>query len=260
MVGSQHTISLSSAGAELYALGRLCAELLLLANVLECMKMKSAIPLARTDSDSARSLSNRVGVGKQRHIHTRMLWLQEKIRRGELAVKRVNGVENCADVGTKHLDHTRLFHLVKQMGLVLQVRQQLANGLIALSCIAVASAAEFRAVGTTETNVTILDMCGVVVALVALVTGYSHVMAECPSGKKVKHKKMAEVISIREDSTQTEAVLISDTDMVTAEQVLHSLTCDEIRALLRSRRSVTPDLKADIIKRLAKLSRPRKLE
>ena len=38
-----------------------------------------------------------------RHLHTQVLWVQEAVARRELTIVKVPGVENLADMGTKHL-------------------------------------------------------------------------------------------------------------------------------------------------------------
>mgnify|MGYP000143650214 FL=1 len=53
------------------------------------------------DSSSARSLCGRVGVGKVRHLSTRMLWLQELVQSRRLSVKKVHTEVNVSDLMTK---------------------------------------------------------------------------------------------------------------------------------------------------------------
>ena len=44
-----------------------------------------------------------IGVGRVRHIQTRFLWVQERVRQGDLRVLQVQGSSNAADLGTKIL-------------------------------------------------------------------------------------------------------------------------------------------------------------
>ena len=69
------------------------------------MKMKLVI---RTDSSTVRSIEQRGKLEKVRHIHTRELWLQEKIRNQEIEVAKEKGEENPAEALTKYLDVSRL--------------------------------------------------------------------------------------------------------------------------------------------------------
>ena len=52
-------------------------------------------------SSSAKAISTRRGAGNVRHIVVYILWLQSKARSGEIAIKKVLGTEDCADLGTK---------------------------------------------------------------------------------------------------------------------------------------------------------------
>ena len=56
-------------------------------------------------------MCSRTGVEKTRHIQVRWLWIQEAIRDKVVRLKKVEGTENEADMGTKDLDgptHQRL--------------------------------------------------------------------------------------------------------------------------------------------------------
>ena len=57
-----------------------------------------------SDSSGAISLSQRQGVGSQRHIEARYLWIQEHVQRGTFKLGKIAGSLNKADVGTKHRD------------------------------------------------------------------------------------------------------------------------------------------------------------
>ena len=56
-----------------------------------------------SDSSAARAFASRRGLGRMRHVATRYLWLQERVRRRELAVKRVGTLDNRSDFLTKAL-------------------------------------------------------------------------------------------------------------------------------------------------------------
>ena len=56
-----------------------------------------------TDSSAAKGISSRRGVGKVRHLHTPLLWIQQKVADGSLVVRKVKGTEHPPDLGTKHL-------------------------------------------------------------------------------------------------------------------------------------------------------------
>ena len=61
--------------------------------------------ILRSDSSAALGVMGRRGLGKIRHIETGYLWLQDIVSMKRLSVKKVKGVENPADLGTKHLQY-----------------------------------------------------------------------------------------------------------------------------------------------------------
>ena len=68
------------------------------------------------DSSSARAFAARRGIGKQRHIQTRYLWLQERVALKHLRICKVSTHENPADLFTKQLDKVKLEKFSKMLG------------------------------------------------------------------------------------------------------------------------------------------------
>ena len=60
-----------------------------------------------TDSTATIGICSRDGLGKLRHIDTKCLWLQQKVRSGKLEVRKVKGTENPTGVFTKHLGNSQ---------------------------------------------------------------------------------------------------------------------------------------------------------
>ena len=56
-----------------------------------------------TDSSAALGIATRSSLGKFRHLETHTLWVQEKVRTGAIAVRKVAGEVNPADLFTKYL-------------------------------------------------------------------------------------------------------------------------------------------------------------
>ena len=54
-----------------------------------------------TDSRSAKSLMERGGGGRIRHLHCPMLWRQKRVDTGEIRTEKRKGEHNTADIGTK---------------------------------------------------------------------------------------------------------------------------------------------------------------
>ena len=71
----------------------------------------------KIDSSSARGILARRGVGKIRHLHTGLLWIQQLTVRKRLEVVKQPGDTNVADLGTKMLDGQRTKKLLDILGL-----------------------------------------------------------------------------------------------------------------------------------------------
>ena len=59
----------------------------------------------------------RAGPGRIRHLQTRFLWVQERVKHGDFAVLAVPGASNAADLGTKILQGARVVALCAALGL-----------------------------------------------------------------------------------------------------------------------------------------------
>ena len=55
----------------------------------------------RSDSSAAVGMSNRLGLGSQRYLSVRHLWVQHKVKEKEITLEKQNGKTNVADLGTK---------------------------------------------------------------------------------------------------------------------------------------------------------------
>ena len=102
---TQDAITLSSAEAELVALGKLAMEILGIRSMCEEWEMSqpSQISDLFADASAALSIAKRQGVGKMRHINVKSLWLQEKAVQLLLRYNKVKGEDNPADGLTKHV-------------------------------------------------------------------------------------------------------------------------------------------------------------
>ena len=98
----QTTIGLSSAEAEYYALTKGVAYSLGIQSLFKDWGLNLEIE-AFSDSSSAISFAKRRGLGKNRHVATRYLWLQERIALKHLKVLKIGADDNPADIFTKCL-------------------------------------------------------------------------------------------------------------------------------------------------------------
>ena len=98
---SQSTLALSSGEAELYAMTKAATQV----TGIISLAADFGIILKGTvlsDSNAAIGITHRAGLGGRcRHIKVQYLWIQEKVKTGELSLKKVIGTENSADLMTK---------------------------------------------------------------------------------------------------------------------------------------------------------------
>ena len=55
------------------------------------------------DSTAAKGIGSRTGVGRVRHLHLPLLWVQDFVKRKLLTLVKKKGTELSADLGTKHV-------------------------------------------------------------------------------------------------------------------------------------------------------------
>ncbi|CAE8656778.1 unnamed protein product [Polarella glacialis] len=68
--------------------------------------------ILHTDSAAAKGVCERKGIGKVKHLAVSGLWIQDKVRNGEIHLSKVEGTKNPADVLTKHVEgHKVRIHL-----------------------------------------------------------------------------------------------------------------------------------------------------
>ena len=123
---TQAVVSLSSAEAEFYAAVKAAAA------GIGCVSMKrdlgvvlqqqgdgidSASLEIKLDATAEGAIAMRRGAGRIRHIATPTLWLQRLAINGDIKITRVGGNDNCADLGTKHLDYQTMNRHFKFCGM-----------------------------------------------------------------------------------------------------------------------------------------------
>ena len=108
---TQQSIALSSGESELYGICNGSARILWTAHLLKEMGFHMKAVVA-TDSSAAKGVSSRLGAGRIRHLETRCLWIQERVRAKELEIRKVWTDKNRGDMQTKPLDPTRFWMLM----------------------------------------------------------------------------------------------------------------------------------------------------
>ena len=113
---SQSTVALSSAEAELGGICRGTSISLGLVAVAKDLGISWDLTV-KTDAVAAVGVCKRRGLGKIRHLATADLWIQERLRRGDFQLLKVQGHDNAADVLTKHVDRATLERHMAGLGL-----------------------------------------------------------------------------------------------------------------------------------------------
>ncbi|CAE7041145.1 unnamed protein product [Symbiodinium sp. CCMP2592] len=119
-VRTQRSIALSSAESEFLAiLGGACEVLYLRDCIAFLGKDEFEVEVVcRSDSASARAITQRLGCGRVRHLHAGWLWIQASVKAQELCVSPIAGALNPADLGTKPLCGNRIRELLYTMNAV----------------------------------------------------------------------------------------------------------------------------------------------
>ena len=60
------------------------------------------------DASAAIGIAQRRGLGKVRHIEVHQFWLQDRVSRGDIRVRKVEGTKNPADALTKHVEGNKI--------------------------------------------------------------------------------------------------------------------------------------------------------
>ena len=98
---TQATVALSSGEAELNSALKGGCELLGLRELLAEWGKGVQLEL-QGDSTACRGMLNREGVGRQKHLQVRQLWLQGHVKNGDIKFIKIARDVNAADTQTKH--------------------------------------------------------------------------------------------------------------------------------------------------------------
>ncbi len=126
---TQTIVALSSGEAELYSLTKGAAQTLGLLSLAADFGI-SAEGQLHTDATATLGIVQREGLGKLRHVNVQYLWIQDRIRGGELGACKVPGTENPADMMTKHLPAADILRHAEDLALALHdTRAEIAPSL-----------------------------------------------------------------------------------------------------------------------------------
>ena len=112
---TQAIIALSSGEAEYYGVVKAASVALGARSLMKDLGHEVSI-LVHTDAEAAKGIASRMGLGKTRHIDVHYLWVQERVRSGDLVLQKVKGTENPADLMTKHLSAPEIHKYMSKIG------------------------------------------------------------------------------------------------------------------------------------------------
>ena len=95
----QATHALSTPEADFYAVITGAAEVLGMQSMMADLGVTTQVRVW-ADSNAAKAIASRRGLGKTRHVELRYLWLQEMTKSGRVKMRRIPGEQNLSD----HLD------------------------------------------------------------------------------------------------------------------------------------------------------------
>jgi hypothetical protein len=104
---NQSVIALSSGEAELYGVISGASHTIGLQSIAADLSVDVEKTI-HTDSSAAKGICERKGVGKIRHLAVSSLWIQDRIRSGDIALRKIAGTLNPSDVLTKHVEGHRV--------------------------------------------------------------------------------------------------------------------------------------------------------
>ena len=114
---TQKSIALSSGEAEYYALVKGGSIGIGISSMLSDFGVVVDSRLhIHTDSSAAKGICSRSGLGKVRHIDIHMLWIQDRVYKGDIIIKKVGGEDNISDALTKHVDVRKLAQHLQNTG------------------------------------------------------------------------------------------------------------------------------------------------
>ena len=102
---TQAVVSLSSGESEYYGIVRGAAQGFGMKSMWDDLGVAVKL-VVNTDASAARGIAMRKGLGKVRHIEVNQLWVQDRVQRGELEIRKVSTNVNLADVLTKYVDRS----------------------------------------------------------------------------------------------------------------------------------------------------------
>ena len=111
----QTPIGLNVSEAEFYALVHGGCHALGIQSYLRDLGINVDITI-ESDSNAAKAFASRQGLGKQRHVQTRYLWIQHQVAVGAITIIKIKTDHNVSDILTKVMPNATIVKHMKTMG------------------------------------------------------------------------------------------------------------------------------------------------
>ena len=118
---TQSVAALSSGEAEYYALVKAAAEGLGIQSLAKDLGWDFKVRIW-VDATAARGIVCRTGLDKIRHMETKVLWVQDALKRGRFTICKIDGTMNPSDVLTKPASASEMKDKLAAVGARLRVR------------------------------------------------------------------------------------------------------------------------------------------
>ena len=103
---TQDTVALSFGESALYGIVKVATMGLGMEGLMADLGLEGRAQV-NTDSSAARSIASRRGARRVRRVEVQKLWVQDRVEKGELEIKKVIGEEHIADGSTNHVERAR---------------------------------------------------------------------------------------------------------------------------------------------------------
>ena len=113
---TQSTVALSSGEAELSGICKGASKGIGLRSLCQDLGLPFTLTVL-TDATAAIGMCRRRGLGKIRHLAVADLWVQDRIKSGDVRLEKVLGAEKPADMLTKHVEYPNMIKHLTFLGL-----------------------------------------------------------------------------------------------------------------------------------------------
>lgn len=115
---TQKGISLSTGESEFHAIVKSASILLGMRTLCADWGLLDLQYHLHVDATAGRGIASRRGVGRVRHLHGPLLWVQQFVEAKAFEIKKIPGPSNGADLGTKHVGSKLMWEHLGRLGFI----------------------------------------------------------------------------------------------------------------------------------------------